>query len=38
MPREKKPRVPLAFKNANKAWVIAELEKLWQEWLDGKST
>lgn len=33
MPREKRQRQPLGFKTTNRTWVIAELEKLYREWL-----
>ncbi len=33
MLREAKERVTLAFRNPNKAWVVAELDKLHTEWL-----
>ena len=29
---ERKKREPLAFKNPNRAWVMAELKKLYKEW------
>jgi len=33
MRKLERQRVPLAFKNANTAWVSTELEKLYEEWV-----